>query len=255
MTPRLKLALSNTLTRAGYKISRIKSPRDSYREMEPEFFEVFEKYAPFAGSGAERAYALYKSVHYVVKHQIAGDIVEAGVWLGGSMVLASLTLLQAGDPTREIYLYDTFEGMPEPSAKDVDLWDNPASGRAENQNRTNGHSDWNYGSLDIVRGNVFSTGYPPDRFHFVKGKVEDTIPATLPNSIAILRLDTDFYESTYHELKHLYPLLVPGGVLIIDDYGHWRGAREATDTYLKETNAPLLLNRIDYTMRLAIKPL
>ena len=87
----------------------------------------------------------------------------------------------------------------------------------------------------------------------MKGKVEDSIPQTLPGKIALLRLDTDWYESTAHELKHLYPLLVPGGVIIIDDYGHWEGARKAVDEYIEANKLPLLLNRIDYTGRIGIK--
>jgi hypothetical protein len=87
----------------------------------------------------------------------------------------------------------------------------------------------------------------------VKGKVEDTIPGTMPGKIALLRLDTDWYESTAHELKYLYPLLVPGGVIIIDDYGHWEGARKAVDEYIENEKLQLLLNRIDYTGRIGIK--
>jgi O-methyltransferase len=105
-----------------------------------------------------------------------------------------------------------------------------------------------------VRQAVLSTGYDAARLHFVKGKVEDTLPAEAPPQICLLRLDTDWYESTRHELRHLYPRLARGGVLIIDDYGHWQGARQATDEYLAEQRIPLLLNRIDYGARIALKP-
>src|ERR1051325_10354963 len=88
----------------------------------------------------------------------------------------------------------------------------------------------------------------------LEGTVEETIPAQAPERIALLRLDTDWYESTRHELVHLYPRLVPGGVLIIDDYGHWEGARKAVDEYIAQNNLRLFLNRIDYAGRLAIKP-
>ena len=88
---------------------------------------------------------------------------------------------------------------------------------------------------------------------FVKGKVEDTIPKNTPEKIALLRLDTDWYESTYHELTHLFPLLSKHGVLIIDDYGHWQGARKAVDQYFGENNIQILLNRMDYSGRMAIK--
>jgi hypothetical protein len=98
------------------------------------------------------------------------------------------------------------------------------------------------------------TNYPQDKLNYVVGKVEDTIPETLPRKIALLRLDTDWYESTLHELNHLYPLLTEGGVLIIDDYGHWQGAKKAVDEYIEKNKLKILLNRIDYTGRIAIKP-
>jgi O-methyltransferase len=85
------------------------------------------------------------------------------------------------------------------------------------------------------------------------GKVEDTFPKDTPDKIAILRLDTDWYESTRHELIHLYPKLSIGGVLIIDDYGHWEGARKAVDEYINDNTLRILLNRIDYTGRIAVK--
>jgi hypothetical protein len=104
-----------------------------------------------------------------------------------------------------------------------------------------------------VKQNLLSTGYPAERLHFIKGKVEDTIPGTCPDRIALLRLDTDFYESTYHEFVHLYPSLVDQGVLILDDYGTWQGAKEATEQYFKEKGINLLLNKIDKPGRIAIK--
>ena len=97
-----------------------------------------------------------------------------------------------------------------------------------------------------------STGYPVGNIRLLKGKVEDTIPGTMPAKIALLRLDTDWYESTKHELTYLFPLLEKSGVLIIDDYGAWQGARKAVDEYLKD-NGTVYLNRIDFTGRLLIK--
>jgi hypothetical protein len=105
-----------------------------------------------------------------------------------------------------------------------------------------------------VRNNVCGTGYPREKLHFVVGKVEDTIPATMPRKIALLRLDTDWYDSTKHELSHLFPLLRPQGVLIVDDYGHWQGARKAVDEYFAAHQTGILLHRIDYTGRIAVKP-
>jgi O-methyltransferase len=141
--------------------------------------------------------------------------------------------------------------MSEPTAVDKDL---AGALAAEQLSRLHpGTGIWCYAGLEEVRVNLASTGYPVDRVHFVRGKVEDTIPGTVPEPIALLRLDTDWYESTKHELTHLFPRLVPGGVLIIDDYGHWQGARQATDEYFASARVPLLLHRVDYTGRIAVK--
>jgi O-methyltransferase len=112
---------------------------------------------------------------------------------------------------------------------------------------------WCYASLDEVRRNLAATGYDPRNLHFVKGPVENTIPEGAPNEIALLRLDTDWYESTKHELLHLYPRLAPRGVLIIDDYGHWKGSRKATDEYLQANGIVTMLHRVDQTSRMVIK--
>ena len=108
--------------------------------------------------------------------------------------------------------------------------------------------------LEEVRHNLSNVGYPDDRIKLVKGLVEATLPNKAPSKIALLRLDTDWYESTRHELIHLYPRLAQRGVLIIDDYGHWEGAQKAVDEYIRDNNLPVLLNQIDYTGRIAIKP-
>jgi len=110
-----------------------------------------------------------------------------------------------------------------------------------------------YSPLEQVKNNLRNTGYDQNQIVYAKGKVEETIPSAAPATIAILRLDTDWYESTLHELVHLYPRLSVGGVLIIDDYGHWQGCRKAVDQYIAEHNLSLLLNRIDYTGRIAVK--
>jgi len=119
--------------------------------------------------------------------------------------------------------------------------------------QSEGFNEWCYSPLEEVQKNLYSTNYPKEKITFIKGKVEETIPNIIPEKISILRLDTDWYESTYHELMHLFPRLSKGGVLIIDDYGHWKGSREAVDKYLKENEISMLLNRIDYTGRIGVK--
>lgn len=241
-------------SRFGFALIRKTEPPVAQPDLEPEFRPLYKSCAPYTLTSIERVYALWKAVAYLSRHGIAGDIVECGVWRGGSMMAAARTLVELGDTRdRTLWLYDTYEGMSEPTDRDVNRGNRAARRRWE-RSRRDGHNDWNYAPLDDVRRNVESTGYPASRMRFVKGKVEDTIPGAIPERIALLRLDTDFYESTYHEMVHLYPRLVSRGVLILDDYGHWRGAREAVDRYLAEQNPPLLLDRVDYSGRIAVKP-
>jgi hypothetical protein len=197
-------------------------------------------------------YALYKAVQYVVKSRIPGSLVECGVWRGGSSMVMALTLRKLGREDVDLYLYDTYAGMVAPTDKDVELAGAPAKETWIKHQRAS-HNEWAYAPLDEVQKNLKSTGYPVERVRFVKGKVEETIPSTNPDRIALLRLDTDWYDSTYHELTYFFPRLSSDGVLIIDDYGFWKGAREATDQYFSENGITLLLNRIDDTGRIAIK--
>ena len=155
--------------------------------------------------------------------------------------------------SREVYLFDTFEGMPPP--KDVDRTADGTFARTllESDPDKTGWV-WAVAGIDDVRRNMGSTGYPQDRLKYVKGPVETTIPALAPaGPIALLRLDTDWYESTKHELAHLFPLLCEGGILIVDDYGLWQGARKAVDEFFTTLGRPYYLNRIDYTGRLLVK--
>jgi O-methyltransferase len=208
-------------------------------------------------TGVARLAAAVDAVRHCERRGISGAIVECGVWRGGSMLAMLLTLAETGAVDRDVFLYDTFEGMNEPSSADVSRFDDRS---ALDRWREHSGRPWPevFGpeafSEEGVRETVARSGYPVERMTFVRGEVEHTIPATVPRVIAVLRLDTDWYESTRHELNHLYPLLVPGGILIVDDYGHWDGARRAVDEYFaSDPDAPLLA-RIDYTGRIAVKP-
>ena len=196
---------------------------------------------------------LYKSIEHVVKNKIPGDIAECGVWNGGSMLLVALALCHFGDTSRRLYLYDTFAGMPRPD--DVDKsWDG-TSVLPVWQNATEGGQLWGYGgTLDMVRTVMSASKYPQDKLVFVEGMVEDTVPGNAADHLSLLRLDTDFYKSTYHELVHLYPRLVKGGILIIDDYGNFQGSRLATDQYIAENDLKVFLSRVDGNVRLVVKP-
>lgn len=201
----------------------------------------------------ERVYASLEAVRYVIRNQISGSIVECGVWRGGTMMAIAQVLRQAGSFDRDLYLFDTFEGMPIPSEYDVDFRGRSAGSMFRSRRRNNDSSNWCYASLPEVQSNLEHVGYDKRKIHYIVGRVEDTIPTEAPAEISVLRLDTDWYESTKHELIHLFPRLVKGGVLIIDDYGHWLGAKRAVDEYFDENQLPILLNRVDYTGRLAVK--
>ncbi|MFL6248239.1 MAG: TylF/MycF/NovP-related O-methyltransferase [Thermoanaerobaculia bacterium] len=224
-------------------------------DLEPEFLELHELCREQTMTSIERMYALYSATNYIVENELPGDFVECGIWRGGSVMLMAATLLRRGDTTRDLWLYDTFDGMTAPGADDVQAM----SGRAaadilEEHERMPDDPFWGIAARDAVERNLRGTGYPFQRFQIVEGDVTATLPERAPETIALLRLDTDWYASTRHELEQLYPRLVPGGVLIIDDYGYWRGARKATDEFLATLRPRPLLQRIDYTGRLCIKP-
>lgn len=222
-------------------------------DMDVNFGPIYATTKPFTMTSVERMYSMYEAVKYVTNSNIGGDIVECGVWKGGSSMVAALTMKKLRDMKRKIYLYDTYAGMSEPTNLDV-----PTTGISSVRdiwlrNQSNGVNLWCYSSLNEVKANLYSTGYPINKLVFVAGDVEQTIPKVMPKKISLLRLDTDWYKSTHHELKYLFPRLSRGGVLIIDDYGHWKGARLAVDKYIKENKIKILLSRIDYTGRIGVK--
>jgi O-methyltransferase len=219
---------------------------------------IVERALPYTMTSVARLDSVVQSVRHCVRRDVPGAFAECGVWRGGSVLAMILTLQELGAPPRDIHLYDTFEGMTEPTELDTSAVDRPAL-EIWNEARADGKRAWPemFGpevfDEHSVRDTLLATGYPEERIHIVKGRVEDTLPAQAPDALALLRLDTDWYESTRHELHELYPRLADGGVLIIDDYGHWEGARRAVDEYFAEHAPPLLLNRIDYTGRVAVK--
>jgi hypothetical protein len=213
--------------------------------------EIIRAVREYTMTGTDKLHALISATRYVAQHKIPGDIVECGVWRGGSMQAVARTLTQCGDQGRDLYLFDTFEGMPPPTAEDVRHDGTPAADLLAAQDRDS--TVWAYAGLEDVQAGFADVPYPAERIHFIKGKVEETVPEQVPETISILRLDTDWYESTAHELRHMWDRLVSGGVLLIDDYGHWKGSRQATDEFLERTGARLLLIRMN-SGRVAVKP-
>src|SRR4051794_24576597 len=220
--------------------------------------QIIERSVAYTMTGVPRLQALIDAVRYCVRRDIPGAFAECGVWRGGSILAMILTLQELGIQDREIYLFDTFEGMTQPTERDVSALNRSA---LEDWNEARDRGERLYPSffgpetfnVSAVRATLVATGYPPERLHLVEGPVEETVPDQAPDGLGLLRLDTDWYESTRHELVHLYPRLAEGGVLIIDDYGHWEGARRAVDEYFARSSPSLLLNRIDDTGRIAVK--
>jgi O-methyltransferase len=226
------------------------SPDSNLRDFSPADRALCDRVKPYTMTSPERVLALADSIRYVVANSILGAFVECGVWRGGSSMVAAETLSDLGD-YRDLYLFDTYEGMVAPTDRDKMFDGRRADAVLATSDRISSWV-WAVASLEDVKQNLASTGYPESMVSYVVGDVLETIPREAPEQIAVLRLDTDWYESTRHELEHLYPRLSEGGVLIIDDYGHWQGCRQAVDEFFGRRRP--FFSRIDYTGRLVIKP-
>ena len=231
---------------------------DILTTVEPEEKAVIDEVRMLTMVSSERLLANMDAVRYAVRRGVPGAIVECGVWRGGSVLAMIRVLQELGVNDRDVYLYDTFEGMTEPTEVDTSRFAEPALRTWESTPAGSMPWQWAFDAeiydLDFVKRVMKQSGYPEERVHFVQGPVEETIPGTLPDRIAVLRLDTDWYESTLHELRHMYPVMSAGAVLIIDDYGHWDGARRAVEEYFSTVEHPIMLARTDYSGRLGVKP-
>ena len=250
----IKYQIKMLIRKLGYDISPFYD-QQNLKDFTKNHFELINSVKNYTLTSPERMFALIESVRYVIKNQIPGDVVECGVWRGGSMMLVAKTLTELDHTNRNLYLFDTFEGTTKPTEIDRDYLGNSMLEiwKKEFEGKEKLPSSADYASLDEVQKNLFSTKYPKDKIHFIKGKVEETILGNIPEKISILRLDTDWYESTKYELENLFPKLSSGGILIIDDYGHFEGSRKAVDEYFEKNKIKYFFNRIDYTGRLIIK--
>lgn len=228
------------------------SSRERDMRRDEAFMAFFERCQPYTMTSMERMYGVYREVEYIQRHQIEGAVVECGVWRGGCMMMAALSMMNFGDAERELYLFDTFEGMPQPTDEDYKFGETSARAKWDKLQSSDG-SDWNYASIEEVHEAMLSTEYPANKIHLIKGMVENTLPEQAPDRISMLRLDTDFYQSTRHELEHLYPRLAQKGVLIIDDFGTWAGSFKATQEYFEKNSIIMMLNRLDCGGRSGIK--
>lgn len=230
----LRSRLKNALHAAGLDVTR-HYPRGREKlpaYLDPAFMPLYRKFCDKTMVPWQGLYAAYSAARHIALNGIPGDIVECGVWKGGCMAIMAETIAQCGGAaSREFYLYDTFTGMSEPGQED-----RHSSGRIHaadlyRKRRKDTHVDWSYSPRENVEALIRTLTPPVLKFHLVEGRVEETIPGTIPQKIALLRLDTDWYASTLHELTHLLPRLQPGGFLMVDDYGSWAGAKQAVDEY------------------------
>lgn len=250
----MKQLIQKILSKYGYAVVNLKQKKGLYPDIkEQEFWDIYDICTPYTMTSIERMYSLYKAVDYILTNDIKGAFVECGVWRGGSMMLVASMLSNRKIFDRQLYLYDTFQGMAAPTGIDKSFKGEAATEVWKETSTGNEASNWCLADINDVKNNMSLTNYPGEKIFYVQGKVEDTITATSPDiEIALLRLDTDWYASTKHELNCLFPRLVEAGVLLIDDYGHWEGCRKAVDEYFNNKKS-VLLNRIDYTGRVGIK--
>ena len=216
--------------------------RQAYHEiLDDAFWHIVEDVHDYTQLSIEALWGLVEAVRYVVRAGIPGDLVECGVYYGGSTRAVIRTLQSLGESGRRVFMYDSFAMFTGPQAEDDVTFDGRAiSGRRER-------------FRDVAVANVQELGYPDGLLHVVEGNVEESLPRHTHRAIALLRLDTDTYHSTRAELDYLFPAVSPGGVLIVDDYGHARGARRAVDEYFATVGGPILLNRTSFTCRMGIK--
>lgn len=239
--------LSNAFLKPfGLRLSPLEDATRDIDLADELFLELCEKVEGFTMTSASDLFALYNTLNFVTKNKIKGDLVECGVWKGGSAMFMAYYLAKQEDYDRKIFLYDTFSGMTDPGSLDIDLNGNRATDAQVIK--------WKPTSLTEVKENMSKTNFPIGNMVFVEGDVKEVLPKNQPKKIALLRLDTDWYESTILELKYLYPKLVTNGVLILDDHGHWLGARKAAEEYFSEMDEPILLNKVNYSTRVGIKP-
>jgi len=204
------------------------------------FARLYRTVRPYTMSGNTRLRGLHAAVRRVTARHIPGDVVECGTARGGSAALMGLALKEAG-AARTLWVFDTFEGIPAPTVADPD---HEIAALYTGAFR---------GGLEEVQ-DLFRRLGILDRAKLVKGLFQDTVPRADVRAIAVLHLDGDWYDSVKVCLEHLYDRVSPGGIIQIDDYGHWQGARKAVDEFMTARHITVPLRYLDYTGRQLVKP-
>jgi hypothetical protein len=178
----------------------------------------------FTMVGRKRLDNVQNCVEEIIARGVSGDLVETGVWRGGTTILMRAILKAHDISDVTVWCADSFEGMPKPTA--TDLQAQPESDFSDR--------DYLAVSLAQVKANFERFGLLDDQVRFLKGWFRDTLPTAPIQRIALLRMDGDLYSSTMDALKYLYPKVSPGGYVIVDDYNSWAACRQAVDEYRRE---------------------
>lgn len=227
-----------------------------------ENIELVRSYTmvPYAG-----LVTLYQQVVFCETQGTPGDFVECGTWNGGAVGLMALGNLKHGSTRRHIHLFDSFKGVPEPDEsidgkKAVQQVLSVGGGTKGRLVSVEGFYEKLADGVGTLEANKYLletiVGYDPCFLHYHEGWFQDTLPKVAPQigSIAILRLDGDWYASTKVCLQYLYDRVVGGGFVIIDDYGCYEGCKRAIDEFMKQEGIQVFLNHIDSERRYWIKP-
>jgi len=255
MQDKIKKLARKGIRLLGYDVRRVQGRPPEMSEEEWQLIEDMIQ-RELTMVSRERLSSTLLAAKFAVTANIEGAFVECGVWRGGNSILAARIFRMNNQLNRGVYLYDTFAGMTQPKDEDYQLRDGNQAKVQFEQKQIGETSLWSYASVEEVRRNFDSFGLDDsDTIRFVKGDVKSTLKeaSNLPEKIAVLRLDTDWYESTLCELEVLFPRLSQGGVLIIDDYGDWAGAKQAVDEYFSRTTRRMFFQPIDYTGRIGVK--
>ena len=252
----IKIRILQLLNKFNFKLehrnSWYKKNENYLAEIEEDDLNFIKEIDKFSMCKPPEHWAIVQSINHIKNNNIDGDLVECGVWEGGNIILFGY-LLRKLNLDKKIYAYDTYSGMVEPSIHDATFKD---SNLKNSKNIYKSKDGWAKCDLKKVKTNIskFIDNHDKD-YIFIEGDVRETLDDqnNLPDKISLLRLDTDFYESTSKELEVLFPRLQKNGVLIIDDYGHWKGQKKAVDEYFNLKEDFYWLHRIDYKSRLLIK--
>ena len=251
----MKKMLKKTLYSMGYHLTRIDGTLSAPIELNVEENRIvnYVRVNNLSMCSTNNLYTTAIAAKYIAQNNIVGDFVECGVFRGGNAIIAA-KIFKMYKSENKVYLFDTFTGMSEPGKYDVKTsTKSPAQNKYQLLKKEE-YTNWAYASIEEVQES-FKKLRLDSNIIFIKGKVEDTLTQAnqLPSAISFLRLDTDWYESTKKELETLYEKLIPGGILVIDDYANWNGVKKAVDEFFEELAPPIFFTLIDEGARIGVK--